>query len=183
MILGLRRPWSALILTAACLAVLSVLHLTIVPTAYHESADVQWTQFAYVQYVTDEHYLCNSLMMLEALQRYGAKAERVVMYPVTWDDQVGEDIRTSLLKEARDTYGAKMVPVGILSIVGKDVEQTWVQSYTKLLAFTQTQYKRVVVLDSDATLRDVSKSVLILTLTDMPQPRTWTNYSTYRQHV
>jgi alpha-N-acetylglucosamine transferase len=40
---------------------------------------VNWSDFAYVQYVADENYLCNSLMILEALHRYGAKADRIMM--------------------------------------------------------------------------------------------------------
>lgn len=34
---------------------------------------------------------------------------------------------------------------------------TWFESYTKLLAFGQTQYARVLVLDSDATLLQARK--------------------------
>lgn len=33
---------------------------------------------------------------------------------------------------------------------------TWAESYTKLLAFNQTQYARVLSLDSDATLFQVT---------------------------
>lgn len=36
----------------------------------------------------------------------------------------------------------------------------WAASYTKLLAFNQTEYDRVLNLDSDATLLQVSKSLV-----------------------
>ena len=36
-------------------------------------------------------------------------------------------------------------------------EPTWAESYTKLLAFNQTQYERVLMLDSDATLLKVTR--------------------------
>ena len=48
-------------------------------------------------------------------------------------------------------------------------ELTWAESYTKLLAFNQTQYERVLVLDSDATLLKVSSST----------SHFWTRLSTY----
>ena len=48
------------------------------------SLEVNWTDFAYVQYVTNEQYLCNSLTILEALHRVGAKADRVIVFPDNW---------------------------------------------------------------------------------------------------
>ena len=36
-------------------------------------------------------------------------------------------------------------------------ESTWAEGYTKFLAFNQTQYERVLMLDSDATLLKVSR--------------------------
>jgi alpha-N-acetylglucosamine transferase len=122
--------------------------------------NVKWTDFAYVQYVTNENYLCNSLMILEALHRYGAKADRIMMYPEEWDMSVNDSsymvhkIESRLLEKARDSYGAKLVPIKIRSVLKGD--PTWKDSYTKLLMFNQTQYKRVLSLDSDATVRDVS---------------------------
>lgn len=35
---------------------------------------------------------------------------------------------------------------------------TWAESYTKLLAFNQTQYDRVLSLDSDSTVLQVRRS-------------------------
>ena len=35
---------------------------------------LRWSDFAYVQYVTNRNYLCNSLMIIEALHRSGTKA-------------------------------------------------------------------------------------------------------------
>ena len=39
---------------------------------------------------------------------------------------------------------------------------TWTESYTKLLAFNQTQYDRVLSLDSDSTVLQVRCSALAL---------------------
>lgn len=122
--------------------------------------EVKWSDFAYVQYVTNENYLCNSLMILEALHRRGTKADRIMMYPDNWqpsEDTVMDGKTVSeLLAQARDRYQAKLVPIQVQSFTKGD--PTWKDSYTKLLAFNQTQYKRVMSLDSDATVLDVSAS-------------------------
>ncbi|KAL6901549.1 hypothetical protein GGI43DRAFT_383159 [Trichoderma evansii] len=55
-----------------------------------------------------------------------------------------------LLVKARDEYGVKLVPI---QVQHKDtVDDTWSNSYTELLAFNQTQYERVIAIDSDTTL-------------------------------
>jgi alpha-N-acetylglucosamine transferase len=117
---------------------------------------VDWCQFACVQYVTNEHYLCNSLMMLEPLQKLGSKADRVMLHPSGWSSLASTNRTRQLLNQARDMYGTKLMPVEVVSRTNEGVESTWAESYTKLLAFRQTQYKRVVALDSDATLRNVN---------------------------
>lgn len=40
-------------------------------------------------------------------------------------------------------------------------EATWAESYTKLLAFNQTQYDRVLNLDSDSTVLQVRENTSI----------------------
>ena len=40
----------------------------------------------------------------------------------------------------------------------KTATATWAESYTKLLAFNQTQYDRVLSLDSDSTVLQVRRS-------------------------
>jgi hypothetical protein len=42
---------------------------------------VNWSQYAYCQYVTNPHYLYNSVMIFEALDRIGAQASKVIMSP------------------------------------------------------------------------------------------------------
>jgi alpha-N-acetylglucosamine transferase len=121
----------------------------------HEGVD--WTQFAYMQYVTVPDYLCNSLMILEALHRSGSKADRIMMYPQEWYDREGNNTEVAttdrLLTQARDLYGTTLLPVKVQTIEKGDA--TWKDSFTKLLAFNQTQYKRLISLDSDATLKQV----------------------------
>lgn len=166
-LLGLKR-FRAAITAAVILLVLFSLTLFIdLPIRIHipqhqksllpdAEVGVNWTDFAYVQYVTNSNYLCNSLMILESLHRHGAKADRIMMYPEEWHVPEESDGReeSRLLAQARDLYQTKLVPIKVQTIARGD--PTWQDSYTKLLAFNQTQYRRVISLDSDATVRAVS---------------------------
>ncbi|KAH8812749.1 nucleotide-diphospho-sugar transferase [Xylogone sp. PMI_703] len=114
-------------------------------------ASIDWSRYAYGQYATDKTYLCNSLMIFEALERFGSKAARFLMYPASWtiQDWIGSS-ESYLLQKARDEYNVSLVPVAIQQREG-DFDP-WSSSFTKLLAFNQTQYDRIVMLDSDTTL-------------------------------
>jgi alpha-N-acetylglucosamine transferase len=124
-----------------------------------------WSDFAYVWYVTNSNYLCNSLMIFEALRRHGTKADLLMLYPQKWnvpkyildDDARPTDYEGGLLAQARDQYHAKLNPVQVRTYVNEK-DSTWQDSYTKLLAWNQTQYKRVISLDSDATLLNARSS-------------------------
>lgn len=50
---------------------------------------------------------------------------------------------------------------------------TWSQSFTKLLAFNQTQYTRVLSLDSDATLLSHMDELFLLPSTPVAMPRAY----------
>ena len=114
---------------------------------------VDWSRFAYVQYVTNSAYLCNSLMIFESLHRLGSRAEKVMMYPRDWSaDPSSTSSDIYLLRKARVQYGVHLQPIEIQQ---KSSDSTWGASFTKLLAFNQTQYDRVLSLDSDATVLQV----------------------------
>ena len=77
--------------------------------------NVNWKHFAYSQYATDSDHLCNAVMIFEALQKYGSKAERVLMYPETMDTAISDvrDRDSQLLVKARDEYGVKLIPITV----------------------------------------------------------------------
>ncbi|UZP42786.1 hypothetical protein NXS19_010602 [Fusarium pseudograminearum] len=113
--------------------------------------DVDWSRFAYIQYVTNEDYLCNSVMIFEQLHRLGSKADRLLMYPKEMlepDAAYSNKRGGQLLIRARDEYNVTLQPIEIQHRDGQD--ETWADSFTKLLAFNQTQYDRVLSLDSDS---------------------------------
>lgn len=65
----------------------------------------------------------------------------------------GPSKESQLLMKARDQYNVKLQPINVQR---RTVEQdTWAESYAKLEAFGQTQYDRVLSLDSDASLLKV----------------------------
>lgn len=126
-----------------------------------------WSRYAYCQYVTDPAYLCNSLMIFEALERVGAKASRVTLYPQKWN--ITRDTRTAkLVRKARDVYHVQLSPINVQQL---DSHPTWGDSFTKLLAFNQTQYKRVLSLDSDATVLDSMEELFLMPSAPVAMPK------------
>ncbi|CAF9928528.1 N-acetylglucosaminyltransferase [Imshaugia aleurites] len=112
--------------------------------------NVDWSRYAYSQYATSSPYLCNAVMVFEALARLGSKADRILLYPQEWDLDVesSSDRDSQLLVIARDRYDVKLQPV----VIPKADDDAWNGSYTKFMAWEQTQYDRVLHLDSDVTV-------------------------------
>ena len=112
--------------------------------------NVDWSRYAYSQYATDSPYLCNAVMVFEALSRLGSKADRILLYPQEWDLQIesSSDRDSQLLVIARDRYNVKLIPAAI----PKADDDAWNGSYTKFMAWGQAQYDRVLHLDSDVTI-------------------------------
>ncbi|KAI1325004.1 glucose N-acetyltransferase [Xylariaceae sp. FL0255] len=139
-----------------------------------EEASINWSRFAYTQYVTNDNYLCNSVMIFETLFRLGAKADRVMMYPETMmkpDETNPQTNDAKLLVKARDVYKVKLVPVAVQKRSGGD--STWAESFTKLLAFNQTQYQRVLNVDSDATILQTMDELFLMPPCPVAMPRAY----------
>lgn len=104
---------SAKVLVTATLFVLTLLYLS---RSFQSSKSdgVDWTRFAYVQYATNQMYLCNPVMLFETLHRLGSKADRLLMYPSNFlvDDTSSSD-ESRLLIKARDEYNVKLQPVEV----------------------------------------------------------------------
>ncbi|KAI8416826.1 hypothetical protein FOFC_03139 [Fusarium oxysporum] len=83
------------------------------PLADQMVINTNWSRFAYAQYVTNSEYLCNSVMLFEALQHLRSRADRVMIYP---PHMLGSDHKSSnarLLAKARDKYDVKLVPITV----------------------------------------------------------------------
>ncbi|GAV55231.1 hypothetical protein ZYGR_0AS05550 [Zygosaccharomyces rouxii] len=117
---------------------------------------VDWTKFAYVNYATDINYLCNSFIMFQSLKKYGTKAKLHLMVSdqmLSTDDEYSQPANM-LLQRIKNLDPEQVVikPVGSLSKPSDQSE--WKDSLTKLMVFNQTEYDRVIYLDSDAELKD-----------------------------
>lgn len=135
----------------------------------HDPDGVDWSEYAYCQYVTNEDYLCNSIMIFEALERVGAKASKVMMYPSGWN--ITDDTRAGrLMRQAQDEYNVQLSPIHVQHLEG---EATWADSFTKLLAFNQTQFKRVLSLDSDATVLQSMDELFLIPSSPVAMPRAY----------
>ncbi|KAH0542535.1 N-acetylglucosaminyltransferase [Glutinoglossum americanum] len=138
------------------------------------NGDVNWSRFAYTQYVTDTSYLCNSVMLFEILNRLGSKPDRLMMYPSAWSADDSDSLEGSLLRKARDEYGVKLMPIEVQRKASND--PTWAESFTKLLAFNQTQYDRVLSLDSDSTVLQHMDELFLIPKVPVAMPRAyWLN--------
>ncbi|KAL3424252.1 glucose N-acetyltransferase [Phlyctema vagabunda] len=133
-------------------------------------SDIDWSRFAYVQYVTSTAHLCNSLMLFESLQRLGSQAERVMMIPNTFNTTDITSVNGRLAQKALSDFHVKLVPIQIQK---KGTDNTWAQSYTKLLAFNQTQYHRILVLDSDATIMKSMDELFLVPPAPVAMPRAY----------
>lgn len=120
------------------------------------SKNINWSKYAYSQYATDQHYLCNSLMVFDSLEKLGSTADRLLFYPRTWDTEVesSKDRISQLLVMARDKYHVKLQPAEMYTLKreAEDQRETWDASINKLYAWKQEHYDRVIHLDSDITL-------------------------------
>jgi alpha-N-acetylglucosamine transferase len=131
------------------------------------AGDVDWTKFAYSQYATNTDYLCNSLMIFEALRRLGSKSDGLLLHT----SNLFSSSAVHLLEKARTEYNVKLVLVEKQH--KENVHYIWADSYTKLLAFNQTQYSRLIHLDSDSTLRENLDGLFFLPSTPVVLPRAY----------
>ncbi|KAI5463600.1 nucleotide-diphospho-sugar transferase [Mariannaea sp. PMI_226] len=141
-------------------------------TPIQTTVDIAWSRFAYTQYVTNSEYLCNSVMFFEALHRHSSRTDRVMMYPshmLKSEDDNSSDAR--LLIKARDKYNVKLVPIAVQHRDKADA--TWADSFTKLLAFNQTQYSRVLSIDSDSILLQHMDELFVLPSVPVAMPRAY----------
>lgn len=146
------------------------------PNALTPPDQIDWSQFAYLQYVTSPEHLCNSLMLFSTLQHTHSLATRVLLYPSAWGTPTSQfpalDNATShLLQSAQSTLNITLKPISLITQKGK--EQTWESGFTKLLSWNLTEYSRVIMLDSDGTLFTHLDDLFLLPSTPLAIPRAY----------
>lgn len=82
--------------------------------AFRNPSNVDWSRFAYTQYVTNSEYLCNSVMFFESLHRLSSRPDRVMMVPFGMlEPEMVNSSDAYLINKARDEYNVKIVPITI----------------------------------------------------------------------
>ncbi|KAL4971846.1 nucleotide-diphospho-sugar transferase [Aspergillus desertorum] len=147
------------------------------PALPHINYDlVDWSKYAYTQYATSSPYLCNAVMVFDALDRLGSRAQRVLYYPKNWDVIVDSDHDrdSQLLRLAKIKYKAMLVPIE-LEMIKPDAGpgEDWEKSISKLLAFAETEFDRVIHLDSDVLLLQSMDELFFLPHTPVAMPRAY----------
>lgn len=118
---------------------------------------IDWSKYAYVTYATHANYICNSLIIFDALKSYGTKAKLVLLVsqdlvePEKYDDF---EIVNSLLRRLTEVGGDQVI-IKFMKINKKSSDDTqWSYSLNKLEVFNQTEFDRVIYMDNDAILHD-----------------------------
>ncbi|KAF7182025.1 hypothetical protein CNMCM7691_001413 [Aspergillus felis] len=146
------------------------------PVSHIDYDKVDWSRYAYSQYATSSAYLCNAVMVFEALERLGSRADRVLFYPQDWDMFVADDRDrdSQLLQLAKEKYKALLVPISSEMIkAGGGSGESWDKSIAKLLAFGETEYDRVIHLDSDVTILQKMDELFFLPPAKAAMPRAY----------
>ncbi|PYH99864.1 alphaN-acetylglucosamine transferase [Aspergillus ellipticus CBS 707.79] len=137
---------------------------------------VDWSRYAYSQYATSSPYLCNALIVFDTLQRLGSRAQRVLFYPENWDVLV-EDTRdrdSQLLAMAQEKYNALLVPIDVQMVkAGSGPNESWDKSISKLLAFGETEFERIIHIDSDVSVLQNLDELFFLPSAQVAMPRAY----------
>ncbi|KAK3724476.1 hypothetical protein LTR37_001100 [Vermiconidia calcicola] len=139
-----------------------------------------WSRVAYVQYATDTHSLCNSLLIFETLKRLGSRADRVLLHPEEWHaDPKDPDRDSQLLWRAMKDYGVRLKPTQLLGYDGPVDPGTlknpsvYETSVSKLRIFELNEYDKVIYFDSDSTLFQHMDELFSLPRTAIAMPRAY----------
>jgi alpha-N-acetylglucosamine transferase len=151
---------------------------------------VDWSKYAYSQYATNGAYLCNSIMVFEALHRLGSRADRILFYPAEFDTDIANarDRDSQLLVIARDIYKVKIIPMNMQSVRAKppteeeseEIEE-WDFSINKFFPWNQTQYERILHFDSDVTVLKNMDELFFLPDTGVAMPRAYWQLPEHRR--
>jgi len=114
-----------------------------------EDRRIDWRGMYYVQFVTSPEYLCNAVMLWNQMEEIGSHAQRMMLYPSSWNStEIDPATKTltpvaHLLQTAEKKYFVKLQPFDVLNA---SLSTKWTSQYLKFLAFNLAALSRVVVL-------------------------------------
>lgn len=114
---------------------------------------IYWDRYAYVNYVAEGDYLCNTLIMFKMLKEdYKTKAKLVLL--ITTDVVSSVEGSSALLDKIKELDNDQVI-IKFMEPISKEDDQTaWKNSLSKLEIFNLTEYERIIYLDNDANLND-----------------------------
>lgn len=125
---------------------------------------IRWDKFAYVNYVTENGYLCNTVLQFKKLKQAGTKAKLLLLISsdLLDSDALNADETRHLLDTLKGIAPDQVIVKPVESIVKLRDYTPWNKSLTKLLVFNQTEFDRIVYLDNDATVNDQMDELFFL---------------------
>ncbi|KAI9055188.1 hypothetical protein LZ554_000152 [Drepanopeziza brunnea f. sp. 'monogermtubi'] len=144
------------------------------PVRSVESVRNNWGNKQYIQVVADEEKLCSAVLVWHDMEDIGSRASRTLLYPSSWSpDEIDTDPalndsltltqKAHLLREARDKYYVRLLPVDVLHENGTS-QGIWTDAYIKLLAF------KLTVLDGASQPRGNLDAVFLLRKAPLAMP-------------
>ncbi|KAG4275389.1 hypothetical protein FPRO04_14407 [Fusarium proliferatum] len=124
-----------------------------------DHTDTDWSRFAYAQYVTNSEYLCNSVMLFEALQHLPSRADRIMIYP---SHMLGLDYTSSdarLLVKARDKYNVKLIPITVRHKDNAD-EKEILSTMVMLIEPSEVEFARIMSKMDSASSSDYDMEII-----------------------
>ncbi|SCU84681.1 LADA_0D03158g1_1 [Lachancea dasiensis] len=116
---------------------------------------IAWDNYAYVNYVTEPEYLCNTVMQFKRLKELKTKAKLVALISRDLVESENEDKRQTaekLIAKLSELAPEQVIVKTVDNIVKPEDSSPWKKSLTKLLVFNQTEFDRIIYLDSDAAV-------------------------------
>ena len=116
-------------------------------------------------------------MIWSEIEEIGSRAQRIMLYPSHWTLDEIDDIDPALqltpiarlLNMAADEFYVKLRPVEVLH-QNNSAQETWADSYTKLLAFNLTDFDRVLAIDSDSVVLQNLDELFLLPSAPLAMP-------------
>ncbi|CCE64566.1 hypothetical protein TPHA_0I00600 [Tetrapisispora phaffii CBS 4417] len=123
---------------------------------------IDWKKLAYVNYVTEPSYLCNTLIMFQSLITHGTQAKLLLLIsPELLDPNSESSIEyntVALIEHIKklntDEENPQIIIKSVDTILKQNDSTLWKNSLTKLAVFNQTEYDRIIYMDNDAYLTD-----------------------------
>ncbi len=127
-----------------------------------ETKPIEWDKYAYVNYVTDSNYLCNTLLQFTKLRDAGSEADLVALITTSLLKKANENESLGLLLQKIKGVSDRVKVQEIEPVVQPNDHTPWSKSLTKLAIFNLTDYERIIYMDNDAMIHDKMDELFFL---------------------